>query len=347
MIMTYKIKHTHDYSVELIKANKVAQFALKHKMFSSKDVKHIGLKSMIANQILRKYGRNKKIKKVRRVNLTIPNQGIKVDKKARIIRIPCLKLSFSYQFPNKFRKVNQIEVNNHYIFVSVTVPEKAQINHDNKWIGVDLNTTSHCAVVSIPKTGKVHKLGKKALHIRKKYLQIRRILQKRGAYRQLKQVKRRESRIIKDLDHKISRKIVKIAMENNAGIVLEDLKNIRKTTNINKSFKYSLNSWSFYQLKTFIDYKAKLQGIPVAHIDPRNTSKTCSRCGRIGYRTAKQFKCLCGHVDHADVNASFNIAQRKQTLVNLTQTGMCQREALILPNSSAGNEPATIESTLL
>ena len=347
MILTYKIKHNHDYSVELVKARKVAKFTLKQNTFSSKDVKHIGLKSMIANQILRKYGRNKKIKRVRRVNLIIPNQGIKIDKKARNIRIPCLKLSFKYQFPNKFKKINQIEVNNHYIFVSVTVSEKEQINNDNKWIGVDLNTTGHCAVVGIPETGKVHKLGKKALHIHKKYLQIRRMLQKRGATRQLKQVRRRESRIIKDLDHKISQKIVEIAEENHAGIVLEDLKNIRKTATVSKSFKYSLNSWSFYQLKTFIDYKAKLQGIPVAHIDPRNTSKTCSRCGRIGYRTAKQFKCLCGHIDHADVNVSFNIALRKHALVNSAQTEMCRREALILPNSSAGNEPATIEPTML
>jgi len=211
MILTYKIKHNQDYSVELTKAKKIAQFTLKQKTFSSKDVKHIGLKSMISNQILRKYGRNKKIKNVRRVNLTVPNQGIQVDKKARNIRIPCLKLSFNYQFPNNFKKINQIEVNKQFIFVSVTVPEKELINNENNWIGVDLNTTGHCAVVGIPETGKAHKLGKKALHVRKKYLQIRRMLQKRGATQQLKQVRRRESRIIKDLDHKISRKIITIA----------------------------------------------------------------------------------------------------------------------------------------
>ena len=347
MILTYKVKHSKDYSVELAKARKIAEFTLRQRTFSSKDVKHIGLKSMIANQILRKYGRNKKIKRVRSVNLIIPGQGIKVDKSTKVIRIPCLKLSFDYRFPNNFVKINQIEVNNQYIFVSVTVPEPITIDNDNKWLGVDLNTTGHCAVVGILETGKVYKLGKKALHVRKKYMQIRRMLQKRGANRQLKRVKRREARIIKDLDHKISRKIVEIATENHAGIVLEDLQNIRKTAKSSKSFKYSLNSWSFYQLKTFIDYKAKLRGIPVAYIDPRNTSKTCSRCGRIGSRTDKIFRCLCGHIDHADVNASFNIAQRKHASVNLVQTEMYQRGSLITPNSNAVNESATIEPTML
>lgn len=62
MLLTYRIRHDRDFSEELRKAKQVADFAVRHRTFSSKDVKHIGLKSIIANQILRKYGRNHNIK---------------------------------------------------------------------------------------------------------------------------------------------------------------------------------------------------------------------------------------------------------------------------------------------
>ncbi|WP_235283683.1 MULTISPECIES: hypothetical protein [unclassified Methanosarcina] len=179
MILTYKIKHCRDLSYELKKAKKVAYYAIRTRSRSSKDVKHIGLKSMIANQILKKYSGNRKAKNVRSVKLAIPNQGIKVDRFARIIYAPCLKLILKYEFSNSLEKVNQIEIGKEYAYVSVSILEPELVKVTD-WLGVDRNTTGHIAVVSDPETGKVLKLGKSALHVHQKYKNMRRNLPKKG-----------------------------------------------------------------------------------------------------------------------------------------------------------------------
>lgn len=312
MILTYKIKHNRDFSAELAKAKQIAEFAITNNTLSSKDVKHFGLKSAIANQILRKYGKNKKIKFVSRVNLIVPSQGIKID---GMLSISCLNLKLDVSYIPKFEKVNQVEINSDYCFVSVTILDDLTINN-TQWVGVDLNTTGHCAVVSNPATGKTRKFGKQAIHIHKHYKNQRKNLQKKGKYGVVKKIKNRESRIVRNLNHKISSGIIKFAKQNNAGIVLENLKGIRKAKT-RRSFKYALNSWSFYQLRQFIEYKAKLNGIPVVTIAPQYTSQQCSRCGLLGERNGKSFKCSCGHVENADVNASFVIALRHIGILQL------------------------------
>lgn len=310
MILTYKIKHGRDFSDELKKAKKVANYAIQTHSRSSKDVKHIGLKSMISNQILKKYSGNQKVKCVKSVKLAIPNQGIQVDKFARTIYAPCLKLILKYEFSNSFEKVNQIEIGEKYAYVSVSIPEQELVGATD-WIGVDRNTVGHIAVVSDPETGKVLKLGKSALHVHNKYKNMRKTLQKKGKYGKVKQIKDRESRIVRDINHKVSRKIVNTAKNTEKGIKLEDLTGIRNSKKNKKEFRYAKHSWSFYQLQMFIEYKAKLLGVEVAYVDPAYTSQSCSKCGHIGNRNRKSFKCPeCGHVDHADSNAGFNIAKR-------------------------------------
>jgi len=307
LLLTFKVKHGRDFSQELAKARKIAEFAVRTRSRSSRDVKHLGLKSAIANQILRKYSCDRKSKKVNKIVLTVPGQAIRTDKTQRTIKVSCLKLELQYRFRNDFEKINQIELDGQYAYVAVSVPEPKTVERE-QFIGVDRNTTGHCVVVANPQTGKVWKLGKNAEHVHKKYMAIRRALQRKRKLRKLKMIKRRETRKVRDLNHKISKRIVQIAAANNCGIKMEDLEGIRGNRKHARQFHYSLNSWSFHQLQTMVEYKARLQGIPVVYVEPAYTSRKCSRCGHVGNRNGKTFKCSgCGHVEHVDVNASFNI----------------------------------------
>ncbi|MEM3197006.1 MAG: hypothetical protein QXW72_08170 [Conexivisphaerales archaeon] len=82
------------------------------------------------------------------------------------------------------------------------------------YLGVDRNATGHIAVVANPNTSKVLKLGKEAEHIHKKYKNLRRKLQKKGKYRKVKEIKNRERNIERDLNNKVSKKIVEEAKQN-------------------------------------------------------------------------------------------------------------------------------------
>ena len=120
MILTYKIKHNRDFSTELEKAREIAIFALKTKSRSSKDVKHIELKSAIANQILKKYSLNKKLKRISSVKLTVP--GLSIKFKNNRIKIPCLKMEMD--FNKNIEKINQIELDKEFAYISCTVKEE-------------------------------------------------------------------------------------------------------------------------------------------------------------------------------------------------------------------------------
>ena len=192
MILTYKIKHNRDFTYELAKAFEVAEFVVKNKIkkYNTSLVKDIrgNLPAAIAGQIMRKYGRQKNIKSVHSVNLIVPNQSIKFHEETNSIWIPSLNLHLENTIPYYFTKVNQIEIDNEYCHVAVTIPEQPEMI-PQQYIGVDRNTTGHIAVTANPDTGKIEKLGKKAIHIHKKYSAIRKRLQKEGKFRKIKKTK--------------------------------------------------------------------------------------------------------------------------------------------------------------
>ena len=80
-----------------------------------------------------------------------------------------------------------------------------------------------------------------------------------------------------------------------------------------------MSKWSFAEFRGFIEYKAKLVGVPVVNVNSRNTSRTCPECGHLdkGNRPFRGiFLCReCGHFDHADVVGAKNIISAAQVAV--------------------------------
>lgn len=141
---------------------------------------------------------------------------------------------------------------------------------------------------------------------------------RRSCRRLTARLKGRETRYQKSVNHWISRQIVNKAVAQNAAIALEDLTHIREGTNkkLRKAQRGLHNSWAFYQLRTFIEYKAKRKGVRVVLVDPAYTSKTCHVCGERGQRTGKKFVCpKCTTEQDADQNAACNIAHLGAVLV--------------------------------
>lgn len=119
-------------------------------------------------------------------------------------------------------------------------------------------------------------------------------------------------------NHKYSKYIINLALKHNCGIIqMEDLTGIADGE---KKLTF-LGNWTYYDLQTKIEYKAKELGIEVIKINPKYTSARCSKCGHIHSSSDKDiwrpqqdtFKCMnCdyGHkfFVHADYNAAKNIA---------------------------------------
>jgi IS605 OrfB family transposase len=151
---------------------------------------------------------------------------------------------------------------------------------------------------------------------RQRHQRMRRELQLKGTKstrRKLKALSGKQRRFQADVNHQISKRLVATAQRTNRGIALEDLTGIHTQTRVKgKERRAQRSNWSFAQLRTFIEYKAKMAGIPVGIVDPAYTSQRCSVCGHIEAANRKSqgefLCCACGHTAHADVNAAKNIS---------------------------------------
>jgi IS605 OrfB family transposase len=201
-----------------------------------------------------------------------------------------------------------------YLATTVNAPEPPEPEGKQKgWLGVDLGIVN----IAVDSEGNVYS-GSLVKSIRHRNRRLRTKLQAKGtraAKRLLKMRRRREANFARHTNHVISRSIVASAKTLGCGIAIEELGGIRDRVTVRHGTqRATLHSWSFFQLRGFIEYKARLAGIRVKAVDPRNTSRTCPCCGcvdKANRRTQSQFLCIsCGYAAPADMNAARIISCR-------------------------------------
>jgi putative transposase len=199
-----------------------------------------------------------------------------------------------------------------YLAVVIDVPEPPQGPEPEQWLGVDLGIVN----IAADSDGNTY-CGKAVRAVRYRNRQLRARLQSKGtksARRLLAKRRRRESWFARDVNHVISKTLVSEAQGTGRGIKLEELSGINGRTTVRKAQRADRLSWSFYQLRAFITYKAALAGVPVVLVDPRNTSRECPGCSHISKanrRTQERFACTqCGFAGPADIIAARNISGR-------------------------------------
>jgi len=180
----------------------------------------------------------------------------------------------------------------------------------------------------------IHINLKKIARVRAFHFRRRRNLQARFAHchRKLRtkmaECEKKEQRRVNAVLHIVTKRLITLAKQSEAEVVLEDLSGIRRTINKRKlnysgrvrtslprsrHLKRRLNTWSFGRLHTFIQYKAAWEGVPLAFVPARYSSRTCPKCGCLlsGEQDPSKrriFVCPdCGWTCNRHLNAAFNL----------------------------------------
>jgi len=119
---------------------------------------------------------------------------------------------------------------------------------------------------------------------------------------------RRARNILVDSSHYIAKRITKVAKEYDAAIVLEDLEKLKKKASSAK-LSWESQLWCYERIQSYIEYKALVEGVRAAYVNPRNTSRS-SPNGRPLVFINYKFVELGGTITTRDVIASWNLALR-------------------------------------
>ena len=204
------------------------------------------------------------------------------------VKLPYFAEGMSKYFDHTIYKFGTAKlVNKHgkyFLHIPVTYNiEESDISDICNVVGIDRGINFVVATYdSKHKSGFVS--GKAIKQKRAHYSKLRKELQIRqtpSARRRMKAIGSRENRWMQDVNHQVSKALVKNNPKHTL-FVLEDLSGIRNATErVRTKDRYVSVSWSFYDLEQKLIYKAKQNQSTVIKVNPAYTSQCCPACGHI------------------------------------------------------------------
>jgi len=118
-------------------------------------------------------------------------------------------------------------------------------------------------------------------------------------------------RALTERDNFINQSCNQLDLSNTKALYAEKLKNVKHKSKgkINKKFNNKLARWTYPKVLEKFTMLCEERGILFVKVPPRYTSQRCCKCGRIDKRNRRgeTYKCACGILMDADLNASLNI----------------------------------------
>jgi IS605 OrfB family transposase len=198
--------------------------------------------------------------------------------------------------------------------VTLEVPEPKNLHP----VGIDLGATNALVASTEDKvlfvSGRTLKVRNERTRKTRQRLQSKLAARKaqgadtRSVRRVLKRLGRKQRNRSRTFCKETAAKLCKWAPPD-AILVFEDLKikQVKKRDGKRAGTHRKLSQWFYKEMTSACTNAAQRKGFGVEYVNPAYTSQRCRKCGAIGVRRGHLFTCACGHVEHADANASHNV----------------------------------------
>jgi putative transposase len=132
-------------------------------------------------------------------------------------------------------------------------------------------------------------------------------LQRRKSHFLAQQRRRR-----RDMEHKVSRAVVKWGVERKVGtLAVGDVRDAADGVALGHTTNQKISNWTHGRLRQYLTYKAQAAGITVVLVDEAYTTQECPNCHKRHKPRGRNYLCpVCGFVSHRDAVGSANILSR-------------------------------------